>query len=111
MQNSFLNIVFTISSRPSAVNIKMEATKSHAVSRRARATFENGKAWDLMMEVKTKPQYDSKNCPEGVINLSGALNGLMKDWMADYVKDHASDLPVAECKLDGRRTIYWSDVY
>ncbi|KAI8712238.1 Aminotran-1-2 domain-containing protein [Fusarium sp. LHS14.1] len=53
-------------------------------SARASATLEQGPAWTLMERVKSLPKYDAHNKPDGLINLSGALNGLMEDWMKAY---------------------------
>uniref|UniRef100_A0A8H7K5Q4 Aminotransferase class I/classII large domain-containing protein n=1 Tax=Bionectria ochroleuca TaxID=29856 RepID=A0A8H7K5Q4_BIOOC len=56
-------------------------------STRASATLNQGPAWDLMEKVKLRPKYDPQERPEGVINLSGAVNNLMQDWMGMYAKD------------------------
>ncbi|KAL2674268.1 hypothetical protein Neosp_012719 [[Neocosmospora] mangrovei] len=53
-------------------------------SARASATLDQGPAWTLMQRVKSEPKYDAHNKPDGLINLSGALNGLMEDWMNTY---------------------------
>ncbi|KAM0207165.1 hypothetical protein ACHAQD_012171 [Fusarium lateritium] len=69
------------------------------MSRRARETFHHGKAWDLMAEVKQRPQYDPQAEPDGVINLSGALNSLMRDWMKDYCENHVDKTQLSKRKL------------
>ncbi|CAG9990020.1 unnamed protein product [Clonostachys byssicola] len=56
-------------------------------SARASATLNQGPAWDLMEKVKLRPKYDAEERPEGVINLSGAVNNLMQDWMSIYARD------------------------
>ncbi|RTE69896.1 hypothetical protein BHE90_015717 [Fusarium euwallaceae] len=53
-------------------------------SARASATLDQGPAWTLMQKVKSRPQYDAEKTPDGIINLSGAHNGLMDDWMRTY---------------------------
>ncbi|KAJ4179428.1 hypothetical protein NW755_012513 [Fusarium falciforme] len=53
-------------------------------SARGSATLDQGPAWTLMQRVKSRPKYDAQNMPDGIINLSGALNGLMEDWMSEY---------------------------
>ncbi|KAL6365951.1 hypothetical protein LRP88_00534 [Fusarium phalaenopsidis] len=53
-------------------------------SARASATLDQGPAWTLMQRVKSRPKYDAQDKPDGLINLSGALNGLMEDWMNAY---------------------------
>ncbi|KAH8889044.1 PLP-dependent transferase [Thozetella sp. PMI_491] len=63
-------------------------------SRRALASFHHGKAWDLMGQIKQRPQYDPEMQPGGVINLSGALNILMRDWMESYTKEYATALEI-----------------
>ncbi|EXK27166.1 hypothetical protein FOMG_16238 [Fusarium oxysporum f. sp. melonis 26406] len=55
-------------------------------SKRALATLKSGLAWDLMQKVKERPRYDLHLRPDGVIDLSGALNTLMDDWMKSYVE-------------------------
>lgn len=74
----------------------MERDETYGPSRRALATFKNGKAWDLMMQVKQRPHYDPIHRPDGIIDLSGAQNGLMKDWMEQYTAEYASDLHIAD---------------
>lgn len=53
-------------------------------SARASATLDQGPAWTLMQRVKSRPKYDAQTKPDGLINFSGALNGLMEDWMKAY---------------------------
>ncbi|KAF5712490.1 1-aminocyclopropane-1-carboxylate synthase [Fusarium mundagurra] len=53
-------------------------------SQRALASFNQGPAWDLMEKVKRIPHYDPVTKPAGIIDLSGALNALMDDWMEEY---------------------------
>ncbi|UZP43524.1 hypothetical protein NXS19_011336 [Fusarium pseudograminearum] len=52
--------------------------------------------------VKLKPQYHPTLRPNGVINLSGALNSLMADWMAVY--SEKEPLPMSECLSYGPLT-------
>lgn len=60
--------------------------QNFAPSQRALATFSQGPAWDLMQKVKERPRYDPHLQPSGVINLAGATNGLMNDWLSAYMK-------------------------
>ncbi|CVL07589.1 related to 1-aminocyclopropane-1-carboxylate synthase [Fusarium mangiferae] len=53
-------------------------------SHRALASFNQGLAWDLMEKVGQIPHYDPVAEPAGIIDLSGALNALMDDWMEEY---------------------------
>ncbi|KAF7556554.1 hypothetical protein G7Z17_g1364 [Cylindrodendrum hubeiense] len=65
-------------------------------SRRALETFNHGKAWDLMNKAKQRPAYHPKTCPDGFINLSGALNILMRDWLKDYTDKHMPDIQISQ---------------
>ncbi|RTE75249.1 hypothetical protein BHE90_010273 [Fusarium euwallaceae] len=55
-----------------------------APSRRALASFNQGPAWDLMQKVQKLPHYDPMTQPSGIVDLSGALNAMMDDWMEQY---------------------------
>ncbi|KAL2878116.1 hypothetical protein SGCOL_006646 [Colletotrichum sp. CLE4] len=52
-------------------------------SSRALANLESGGFIDLENEAGKLPQYDPVTCPDGVIDLSGAINGLMDDVLAE----------------------------
>lgn len=52
-------------------------------SSRALANLESGGFIDLEDEASKLPQYDPATCPNGVIDLSGAINGLMGDVLAE----------------------------
>jgi aspartate/methionine/tyrosine aminotransferase len=56
-------------------------------SQRALAAASEGPAWDMMESYKPVPRYDPDSCPEGLIDLSGAVNGLMGDWMARFIAE------------------------
>ncbi|KAL3456941.1 pyridoxal phosphate-dependent transferase [Aspergillus heterothallicus] len=56
-------------------------------SDRASATLQQGPAWNLMQQVKRRPRYDPESRPDGLINLSGAINNLMADWMSKHAQD------------------------
>ncbi|CAH0054460.1 unnamed protein product [Clonostachys solani] len=64
-------------------------------SARASATLNQGPAWDLMEKVKLRPKYDVQERPQGMINLSGAVNNLMQDWMSIYARDKLQFQPEA----------------
>ncbi|OJJ01955.1 hypothetical protein ASPVEDRAFT_41494 [Aspergillus versicolor CBS 583.65] len=53
-------------------------------SDRSSATLQQGPAWKLMQQVKRRPRYDPESHPDGLINLSGAINNLMADWMSKH---------------------------
>ncbi|KAI3535137.1 hypothetical protein CSPX01_11655 [Colletotrichum filicis] len=61
------------------------ASGKHVVkpSSRALANLESGGFIDLENEASKLPQYDPATCPDGVIDLSGAINGLMGDVLAE----------------------------
>ncbi|KAL4789269.1 pyridoxal phosphate-dependent transferase [Aspergillus venezuelensis] len=43
-------------------------------SDRASLTLQQGPGWDLMQRVKRRAGYNPESCPDGIINLSGAIN-------------------------------------
>ncbi|KAH6980733.1 pyridoxal phosphate-dependent transferase [Ilyonectria sp. MPI-CAGE-AT-0026] len=49
-------------------------------SRRALEASQRETVWDLMMENKHRLRYDPEHRPDGLIDLSGAVNTLMADW-------------------------------
>ncbi|RSL72617.1 hypothetical protein CEP53_001020 [Fusarium sp. AF-6] len=57
-------------------------------SKRALEASQGGPAWAMMSKVKKLPQYDAEKRPHGLIDLSGAENGLMEDWMGDFAKSN-----------------------
>ncbi|PCD43045.1 hypothetical protein AU210_002147 [Fusarium oxysporum f. sp. radicis-cucumerinum] len=71
-------------------------------SSRARAALHQDPVGTLMEEVKLKPQYHPVLRPNGMINLSGALNSLMTDWMATYAEKEP--LSMSECLSYGPLT-------
>ncbi|KAF4972845.1 hypothetical protein FSARC_671 [Fusarium sarcochroum] len=71
-------------------------------SERARAALQQGPAWALMQKVKTMPKYHPERAPHGLINLSGALNSLMGDWMASYTERETFSM--SECLSYGPLT-------
>ncbi|KAF5246474.1 hypothetical protein FANTH_6846 [Fusarium anthophilum] len=64
-------------------------------SSRAQAALHQDPVGALMEEVKLKPQYHPTLRPNGILNLSGALNSLMTDWMAEYCEKEP--LSMSEC--------------
>ncbi|KAJ4018762.1 hypothetical protein NW752_005890 [Fusarium irregulare] len=71
-------------------------------SSRARAALHQDQVGILMEKVKLKPKHNAELCPDGVINLSGALNSLMGDWMTTYVE--REPLTMSECLSYGSLT-------
>ncbi|OHE95434.1 hypothetical protein CORC01_09306 [Colletotrichum orchidophilum] len=61
------------------------ASNEHVIkpSSRALANLKSGSFIDLENEASKLPQYDPATCPGGVIDLSGAINGLMDDMLAE----------------------------
>jgi hypothetical protein len=72
----------------------MASSEAIETSKRAQASFHGGTAWTLMEKVKLRPQYDREKEPDGVINLSGASNALMKDWMDGFVRENSHNIPL-----------------
>lgn len=72
---------------------------SYQPSSRALAALDRGKAWDLMKKVGQLPAYDSKTCPDGVINPSGALNTIMRDWFKEYTETNLKNFPINEGEI------------
>lgn len=61
---------------------------SHIIqpSQRGIANLEAGAFIDLEDEIPRQlPSYDPDTCPNGLIDLSGAINVLMNDFMANQV--------------------------
>lgn len=65
-------------------SVAMSSTR-HAIkpSSRALANLESGAFIDLEDEASKLPQYDPESRPDGLIDLSGAINGLMDDFLAE----------------------------
>ncbi|KAK9783288.1 putative Aminotransferase class I/classII domain-containing protein [Seiridium cardinale] len=74
----------------------MRFKNTFGVSERALAAFKGGSAWALMEKVKLRPQFDPESEPDGIINLSGASNVLMKDWMDRFIEENTHKLPLQE---------------
>lgn len=53
-------------------------------SQRALEALRRETAWELMRSVKKLPTYHPIDCPNGLIDLSGAINTLMRDWIDQY---------------------------
>lgn len=60
------------------------ALSNHALkpSSRALANLNSGVFIDLENEASQLPRYHPETCPEGLVDLSGAVNGLMDDVLA-----------------------------
>ncbi|KAF6841628.1 hypothetical protein CPLU01_00300 [Colletotrichum plurivorum] len=56
-------------------------------SSRALANLESGAFIDLENEASKLPQYDPGSCPDGLIDLSGAINGLMDDFLGEEMDE------------------------
>ncbi|KAL2850651.1 pyridoxal phosphate-dependent transferase [Aspergillus pseudoustus] len=74
----------------------MDTSDQFGPSQRALKAQERGLAWNLMEELHHRPQFDRAKRPDGMINLSGALNSLMTDWMDEYVKEASQELKLVE---------------
>ncbi|KAF6819705.1 hypothetical protein CSOJ01_01112 [Colletotrichum sojae] len=58
-------------------------------SLRALANLESGAFIDLENEAGKLPQYDPESRPDGLIDLSGAINGLMDDFLGEEMDEFA----------------------
>ncbi|ETS76438.1 hypothetical protein PFICI_11825 [Pestalotiopsis fici W106-1] len=65
-------------------------------SRRAQANLGKAPAWSLMQRVNQIPPYDPKTQPDGLINLSGALNNLMQGWWDEYFAKSPIDFDLSQ---------------
>lgn len=52
--------------------------------------------------MKQVPHYDPQTQPDGLINLSGALNNLMQDWWDDNFRETPISIDSSECTLSMR---------
>lgn len=65
-------------------------------SRRAQANLGKAPAWSLMQRVNRLPLYNPDTRPDGLINLSGALNNLMQDWWNEYFAKNPIDFDLSQ---------------
>ncbi|KAK1688090.1 pyridoxal phosphate-dependent transferase [Colletotrichum godetiae] len=70
-------------------------------SSRALANLESGGFIDLENEAGKLPQYDPVTCPDGVIDLSGAINGLMDDVLAEEMDQFSKTYDFAKATRYG----------
>ena len=60
-------------------------------SQRGLDNLKSGAFIDLENEITGRlPEYDRERCPNGYINLSGAVNTLMDDSMAKWMESFAA---------------------
>ncbi|KAF4488477.1 1-aminocyclopropane-1-carboxylate synthase 2 [Colletotrichum fructicola Nara gc5] len=74
------------------------ALKQHAIepSTRALANLESGAFIDLENEAGKLPQYDPEICPDGLIDLSGAINSLMNDVLEEEMTNFEKSYSLSE---------------
>ncbi|KXS93313.1 hypothetical protein AC579_844 [Pseudocercospora musae] len=65
-------------------------TKIAYPSRRGLANLDSGRYIDLEEEISNLPAYDPSKCPKGLIDLSGAVNKLMRDVMEEKIDSFAA---------------------
>lgn len=53
-------------------------------SARGLANLQSGRLVDLEKQVRSLPLYDPQSCPDGLIDLSGAVNTLMDDFLEEH---------------------------
>ncbi|KAI8304421.1 WD repeat domain-containing protein 83 [Colletotrichum sp. SAR11_240] len=79
------------------------ASKQHAIkpSLRALANLESGAFIDLENEAGKLPQYDPEICPDGLIDLSGAINSLMNDVLEEEMTNFEKSYSLSEAMKYG----------
>ncbi|KAK1853790.1 aspartate aminotransferase [Colletotrichum chrysophilum] len=79
------------------------ASKQHAIkpSTRALANLESGAFIDLENEAGKLPQYDPETCPDGLIDLSGAINSLMNDVLEEEMTNFEKSYSLSEAMKYG----------
>ncbi|EQB49173.1 hypothetical protein CGLO_11519 [Colletotrichum gloeosporioides Cg-14] len=79
------------------------ASKQHAIkpSTRALANLESGAFIDLENEAGKLPQYDPEICPDGLIDLSGAINSLMNDVLEEEMASFEKSYSLTEAMKYG----------
>ncbi|KAI8302475.1 WD repeat domain-containing protein 83 [Colletotrichum sp. SAR11_59] len=79
------------------------ASKQHAInpSTRALAHLESGAFIDLENEAGKLPQYDPEICPDGLIDLSGAINSLMNDVLGEEMTNFEKSYSLSEAMKYG----------
>ncbi|KAH8647963.1 pyridoxal phosphate-dependent transferase [Xylariales sp. PMI_506] len=65
-------------------------------SRRAIANLQSGAFIELEEEADKLPQYDKIKCPDGLLNLAGAVNTLVDDLMSQHVDDFSKVYPLSQ---------------
>lgn len=68
-------------------------------SERAVSAVQKQTAWDLMQEIQKHPRYDPDTCPNGCIDLSGAVNKIMRDYVDRYSEAIKNAIPMDEGEL------------
>lgn len=68
-------------------------------SHRAEAAQDRGLVWDLILEVQRFAQYDAEKCPDGIVNLGGAINGLMKQELRAYMREYQKDVDLVKGEI------------
>ncbi|KAI8166794.1 WD repeat domain-containing protein 83 [Colletotrichum sp. SAR 10_70] len=79
------------------------ALKQHAIkpSTRALANLESGAFIDLENEAGKLPQYDPEICPDGLIDLSGAINSLMNDVLEEEMTNFEKSYSLSQAMKYG----------
>lgn len=66
-------------------------------SERGRKGLESGRLIDLENEIAKLPRYHPESCPDGLIDLSGAENDLMLEYMVDKMEAFANNRETSKC--------------
>lgn len=72
------------------------ANSSLPSSRRGRANLSRGRLIDMKRELEGKTYYDPVTNPSGLIDISGASNEGMRDFLAEYCKTKKHAAPISE---------------
>lgn len=66
-------------------------------SERGRQSLQSGGLIDLENEIAKLPRYHPERCPNGLIDLSGAENDLMLEYMVDKMEAFAKNGETSKC--------------
>ena len=72
------------------------ANPSLPSSRRGKANLSRGRLIDMKKELEGKTYYDPLKNPSGLIDISGASNEGMRDFLEEYCKNRRTAASVSE---------------
>lgn len=65
-------------------------------SRRGLQNIHLGEGVDLSKELEGRTYYDPEHNPDGLVDLSGATNEIMRDYMSKYFSSFSRNFDLAE---------------